>query len=294
MLAVAPGARVLIRSEEWIVRGVEICDVGGHQIDCIGVSETVRHREAIFLTALDRVTVLDPSATELIADDSPGYRRSLLYLEARLRQTVPTEPGLAIGDRAAMDLLPFQLEPARRALAQLRPRFLIADAVGLGKTLEAGILVSELIRRGRGRRILVVTTKSMLEQFQLEFWSRFAIPLIRLDSAGIQRIRRELPANHNPFHHHERTIISIDTLKRDTEYRHFLEHAHWDIVIIDEAHNVSFKGNRALRNKLAGLLAERSDALILLTATPHSGDRESFASLMRMLDATALLSLIHI
>ncbi|MBI5041878.1 MAG: DEAD/DEAH box helicase [Gammaproteobacteria bacterium] len=187
-----------------------------------------------------------------------------------------------------MDTLPFQLEPTRRVLQQVRPRFLIADAVGLGKTLEAGVLVSELIRRGKGRRILVVTTKSMMQQFQKEFWTRFSIPLTRLDSAGIQRIRRHLPANHNPFHYYDRTIISVDTLKRDSEYRHYLEAAHWDIILIDEAHNVSYKGNRTLSNKLATLLAHRSDALIQLTATPHNGNKESFASLMRMLDPTVL------
>lgn len=284
----APGARVLIRDEEWVIRDVALCDMGGHQLDCIGVSELVLNREGIFLTELDKVEVLDPAQTELIADDTPEFLASRLYLEARLRQTVPTDAAVALGHRGAMDLLPFQLEPVQRVLQQLRPRFLIADAVGLGKTLEAGILVSELMRRGKGRRILVVTTKSMMGQFQKEFWTRFAIPLTRLDSAGIQRIRRELPANHNPFHYRDKTIISVDTLKRDTEYRHYLENAHWDVIVIDEAHNVSFKGNRTQANKLATLLATRSDALILLTATPHNGDRESFASLMRMLDPTIL------
>jgi len=284
----APGARVLIRSEEWIVRNVEQCDMGGHQLECLGVSELVRHREAIFLTQIDAVKVLDPRETELVGDVSPRYMSSLLYLEARLRQTVPTDEAIALGNRGAMDTLPFQLMPTHRVLQQLRPRFLIADSVGLGKTLEAGILVSELMRRGKGRRILVVTTKSMMQQFQKEFWSRFSIPLTRLDSAGIQRIRRQLPANHNPFHYHDKTIISVDTLKRDTEYRHYLETAYWDVIVIDEAHNVSYKGNRTLTNKLASLLAQRSDALILLTATPHNGDKESFASLMRMLDPTIL------
>lgn len=288
MTAVAPGARVLIRDEEWIVRSADLCDVGGYQLDCIGVSETVRHRDAIFLTEIDEVTVLDPKETQLVTDTSPRYMSSLLYLEARLRQTVPTDSAISVGHRGAMDALPFQLEPIRRVLKQLRPRFLIADSVGLGKTLEAGVLVSELIRRGRGRRILVVTTKSTMQQFQKEFWTRFSIPLTRLDSAGIQRVRRQLPTNHNPFHYHDRTIISVDTLKRDTEYRHYLENAWWDIIVLDEAHNVSYKGNRTLTNKLATLLASRSDALILLTATPHSGDKESFASLMRMLDPTAL------
>lgn len=287
-LDIAPGARVQIRDEEWLVRTNDPCDVGGRQLTCIGVSELVRNREAIFLTTIDHVEVLDPAETELVADNSPRFLSSLLYLEARLRQSVPTTGEISLGHRGAMDALPFQLSPTQRALEQLRPRFLIADAVGLGKTLEAGVLVSELIRRGRGRRILVVTTRSMMQQFQMEFWTRFTIPLTRLDSAGIQRIRRRIPANHNPFHYYDKTIISIDTLKRDTEYRHYLENAYWDIIVIDEAHNVSFKGNRTLNYKLATLLSERSDALIMLTATPHSGDKESFASLMRMLDPTVL------
>ena len=285
---IAPGARVQIRDEEWLVRTADQCDVGGRQLACIGISETVRNRDAIFLTEIDEVKVLDPRNTELLPDDSPRFISSLLYLEARLRQTIPTGSEISIGHRGAMDLLPFQLQPTVRVLEQLKPRFLIADAVGLGKTLEAGILASELMRRGRGRRILIVTTKSMMQQFQKEFWTRFSIPLTRLDSAGIQRIRRLIPASHNPFHYYDKTIISVDTLKRDLEYRHYLEQAHWDIIIIDEAHNVSFKGNRTLNNRLATLLSQRSDALIMLTATPHSGDRESFASLIRMLDPTTL------
>jgi SNF2 family DNA or RNA helicase len=145
--------------------------------------------------------------------------------------------------------------PAHQVLRQLRPRLLVADTVGLGKTLEAGILTAELMRRGKARRMLVVTTKSMMLQFQQEFWNRFTISLTRLDSAGIQRIRREIPANHNPFNYYDRTIISVDTLKRDSEYRHYLEKAWWDLIIIDEAHNVSYKGNRTQSNRLAGLLA---------------------------------------
>lgn len=284
----APGSRVLIRDEEWLVRSADQCATGGYQVNCIGVSEMVRNREAIFLSALDRIEVIDPARTELIDDASPGYKASLLYLEARLRQTVPATNALVLGHKGVMDTLPFQLEPAGRVLDQLRPRLLIADTVGLGKTLEAGILTAELIRRGKGRRILVVTTRAMMRQFQQEFWSRFAIALTRLDSAGIQRIRRRIPASHNPFQYLDRTIISVDTLKRDGEYRHYLEKAWWDIIVIDEAHNVSYKGNRTQSNRLAELLSRRSDALILLTATPHNGRKESFASLVRMLDPTVL------
>ncbi|ANI18303.1 helicase SNF2 [Pseudomonas citronellolis] len=284
----APGSRALIRDEEWLVQHADQCAQGGWQLSCIGVSETVRNRHALFLTALDDVTLIDPAQTELVFDDSPGFMAARLAIEARLRQSAVQGDDLVLGQQAVMDTLPFQLDPAHHVLQQLRPRLLIADTVGLGKTLEAGILSAELIRRGRARRILVVTTKSMMRQFQQEFWNRFTIALTRLDSAGIQRIRRQIPANHNPFSYYDRTIISVDTLKRDSEYRHYLESAWWDLIIIDEAHNVSYKGNRTQSNRLADLLAQRSDALILLTATPHNGKKESFASLVRMLDPTVL------
>jgi SNF2 family DNA/RNA helicase len=234
------------------------------------------------------VTVLDPAETQLIPDSSAGFLAGRLNIEARLRQSAVQGDALVMGHQAVMDVMDFQLEPALRVLKQLRPRLLIADTVGLGKTLEAGILASELVRRGRARRILVVTTKSMMQQFQQEFWNRFTIALTRLDSAGIQRIHREIPSNHNPFNYYDRTIISVDTLKRDSQYRSYLESAWWDLIILDEAHNVSWKGNRTQSNRLATLLAQRSDALILLSATPHNGKKESFASLMRMLDPTIL------
>ncbi|RRW40025.1 DEAD/DEAH box helicase [Pseudomonas luteola] len=288
--APAPGARALIRDEEWIIQSADQCNLGGWQLSCIGVSETVRNRHVLFLTELEHIVLIDPSKTELVFDDSPTFTASRLFIEARLRQSALQSESVVIGQHGVMDALPFQLQPAQRVLEQLRPRLLIADTVGLGKTLEAGIVTAELMRRGKARRILVVTTKSMMRQFQQEFWNRFTIPLTRLDSAGIQRIRRDIPANHNPFNYYDRTIISVDTLKRDNEYRHYLEKAWWDLIIIDEAHNVSYKGNRTQSNRLAELLSQRSDALILLTATPHNGKKDSFASLMRMLDPTVLPS----
>ena len=283
-----PGARVIVRDAEWIVRRVDHAP-GGYQIVCDGVSEIVRGREAVFLTALEpTIEVLDPTETRLVPDDSAQFTDSILYMESQLRQAVPNDTEIHVGHTAAMDRVDYQLDPARLALARPRQRILIADAVGLGKTLEAGVLVSELIARGRGRRILVLAVKSMLTQFQKEFWNRFTIPLTRLDSIGIQRVRSRIPANHNPFYYYDKAIISIDTLKQDAEYRTYLEQASWDIIVIDEAHNVADRGTASQRNRLARLLARRSDTLIMLTATPHDGKARSFASLVNMLDATAI------
>ena len=286
----APGARVVVRDAEWLVRKVDRTSTGGQSLNVIGISELVKDKEAIFLTEIDKnIEVLDPAETNLVPDKSSSYQASLLYMESLLRQTPPTDENLYIGHQAAMDSVPYQLDPAIQALQQPRQRILIADAVGLGKTLACGILVSELIRRGKGKRILVLAVKSMLTQFQKEMWSRFTIPLVRLDSVGIHRVRSRIPTKHNPFYYYDKSIISIDTLKQDIEYRTYLENAYWDIIVIDEAHNVAERGKgSSQRARLAQLLSGRSDTLIMLSATPHDGKARSFASLMNMLDPTAI------
>ena len=287
----ASGARIELRDAEWIVRRADTTSTGGKSLLVTGVSEIVRGREARFLTEIEgkSLRVLDPAETKLVPDPSSQFSQTRLYLESLLRMTPPTDTKLWIGHKGAVDELPYQLDPAIQALEAPRPRILIADAVGLGKTIECGILLSELIKRGRARRILVVTVKSMMTQFQTELWSRFTIPLIRLDSAGIDRIRTRIPANANPFHYYDRTIVSIDTLKQQNEFRVYLETCRWDVIVIDEAHNVAKRGKAPSdRAKLAELLASRSDALILTSATPHDGKAASFASLMNMLNPTAI------
>ena len=289
MVDYAPGMRTIIRDEEWMVKKIETNSLGNKALHCIGISPLVKDREAIFLTDLEEIQIVNPAEVNLIPDDSPFYKRTLLYLESQWRQQIPTDSNLHVGHRAAMDLMPYQLDPAKLALKSTRQRILIADTVGLGKTLEAGILMSELIARGKGKRILVVTVKSMMTQFQKEMWNRFTIPLVRLDSSKIQKIRANLPSNYNPFFYYDKTIVSIDTLKRDVEYRTHLENAYWDIIVIDEAQNVAERGDhQAQRSRLAKLLADRSDTMIMLSATPHDGRAKSFASLMNMLDPTAI------
>lgn len=145
---IAPGARIVVRDTEWLVRRVDRASIGGKALTCIGLSELVRDKEAVFLTEVEalrnQVQVLDPAQTKLVPDTSNQFQDSLLYLESLFRQTPPTDSNLYIGHKAAMDLVPYQLDPAIQALNKPRQRILIADSVGLGKTLEAGILLSEL------------------------------------------------------------------------------------------------------------------------------------------------------
>ena len=285
---IAPGSVVVVRDEEWLVRATEQT-ADGLLISAQGLGELVRDTEATFYASLDQVTALDPAAAVLRADDSPRYRTARLWLESTIRKTaVPiADPSLTVSTAGLTDVLAYQESAVRQALdpANPRPRILLADAVGLGKTIEIGMILSELVRRGRGDRILIVTPRHVLEQMQHEMWCRFALPFVRLDSAGIQRVRQKLPATRNPFTYYRRVIISIDTLKSDRYVAHLSRHR-WDAVVIDEAHNLT--NVSALNNRLARLLARNCDALILASATPHNGRKESFAELVRLLDPSAV------
>jgi SNF2 family DNA or RNA helicase len=285
----APGQRVIIRDAEWTIRKIEILADDGYELTCDGFSNFIKGKESIFLTSYEKdIKIINPKETKFVIDKSSGFTKSLLYMESLLKDVVPTDNKIHRASKAAMDIVPYQFEPALQALSQPRQRILMADAVGLGKTLEAGILTTELIKRGKGKRILVLAVKSMLTQFQKEFWNRFSIPLTRLDSQGIQRVRSKIPANMNPFFYYDKSIISIDTLKQEALYRSYIEESYWDIIIIDEAHNVADRNSGSQKSKLAKLISSRCDTLMMLSATPHDGKAESFASLLNMLDPTAI------
>lgn len=285
-----PGAVVEVRSARWKVLSTDSL-TGYHQVNCRGLSGMVRNKEAHFIWQLeDKPKILDPAKIELVPDESRGLMDTKLHLEAAFRRTpTTTRKPLTLG-KAAIDNLEFQHVPVEMALSQERVRLLIADDVGLGKTFEAGLVTAELVLRGRADRILVVTTRAMLNQFQKDFWTRFSIPLSRLDSAAIHRMRNRIPAHYNVFDQFNRAIISIDTLKRDAQIRAAIEASYWQLIIIDEAHNTATRrsstGTNSQRAKLAKLLSRRTDSLLLLTATPHDGSPESFASLIEMLDPT--------
>ncbi|QDV25305.1 DEAD/DEAH box helicase [Aureliella helgolandensis] len=287
-----PGMRVLCRDAEWLVTRVDPSDQShqNYAVHCIGADDLVRGHEAIFLTQLDTIEPVDPRKTQLVQDQSSGYRMAKLFLEAQLRQMPATGVKPDLRGMGVFKPMQFQIQTVEWALQQLRPRLLLADAVGLGKTIQVGMVLSELMRRGRANRVLVLAKKSMLTQFQSELWNRFGFPLVRLDSAGIAKLRLRIPTNKNPFEVYQRVIISIDTLKNVGSYRHFLENTRWDCVVIDEAHNVAGASvpERHLAYRLARLLSRRTDSMLLTTATPHNGKRETFGRLISLLDPSAI------
>ncbi|WP_269928803.1 helicase-related protein [Kocuria massiliensis] len=285
---VAPGSLVEIRDETWLVTSVENT-ADGDLLTVSGVSPLVEGTTARFYSSIDSIRTFSPKETRIVADTSSRYVDSRLWLEATLRKTpLPvSQQELAVTPHVLADTLAYQREAVSKALDpnRLRSRLLIADTVGLGKTLEIGMILSELIRRGKGRRILIVTPRHVLEQMQHEMWTRFAIPFVRLDSEGVQQVKQKLPATRNPFTFFERVIISMDTLKQDRFVQDLRKHR-WDAVVIDESHNVTNRSTQ--NNQLARTLAPNTDSLILASATPHNGRNDSFAQQLTLLEPSSV------
>jgi superfamily II DNA or RNA helicase len=177
-----------------------------------------------------------------------------------------------------IELMAFQLEPALAAVRGLACRFLLADEVGLGKTIQAGLLINELRHRGLADRVLILTPSGLRRQWQAELSERFSIPASVVDSSLLRRRASSLPAATNPWLVDEVSVASIDLIKRPDAMRG-LGAIVCDVLLIDEAH---LAAQAAGRHRAAEALAHRARRVVLITATPHAGNVAAFEALCRI------------
>ena len=182
---------------------------------------------------------------------------------------------LAAAARADLDLLPHQLEPALAVVRHGARRLLLADAVGLGKTIEAGLVLAELRARSVLDRVLVLAPAGLCDQWCAELSGRFGMEPVVADAAWLRSLRPVLPATVNPWSIPGIRVASIDFAKRP-EVRRDVEHVRWDAVVVDEAHGAAGDSER---RAAAHAFAVRARFVLLLTATPHSGDARAFRAL---------------
>ena len=174
-----------------------------------------------------------------------------------------------------MDLLPHQLEPAMALVRGLGSRLLLADAVGLGKTIQAALVVAELLARGAAERVLILTPAGLRDQWASELAERFDLRATVVDFRAVRRDVATLPVGVNPWSTSPMAIASIDYVKRPEVLRAVMS-CRWDVIVVDEAHGMAGDSER---HSAVAALAARAAYVLLLTATPHSGDRRAFVSL---------------
>lgn len=185
-------------------------------------------------------------------------------------------------------ILAHQVESTHRIVNALEPRFVLADEVGLGKTIEAGLVIKELVCRYGYRRILIVSPASLLLQWQQEMAGKFNEDFIILDRRVLRRNGRRASGSPNPWDAFGKAICSLDFIKSAAHRRH-LSQSRWDIVIVDEAHRLRRDSlGSTLSYNVGELLSEKSRALLLLTATPFRGKLEELYYLVRLVDKNLL------
>ena len=211
----------------------------------------------------------------------------LLREAARLSTRAAAGPFRSFG-RIAAEPRPYQLVPLMMALRLDPVRLLIADDVGIGKTIEAAVIARELLDRGEIRRLAVLCPPHLAEQWQRELAEKFHIEAELVLSSTIQRLERDLPLGVSVFDRHRFTIVSTDFIKTARRAEDFILKCP-EFVIVDEAHGCTLAGGvgrgRQQRFDLLRRVAEdKSRHLVLVTATPHSGNEEAFRSLLSLLD----------
>ena len=297
-----PGQLVDVRRRQWIVADVVSSNLEGALQNCVTLSsidedglgeelevvweiepgaQVIERAGLPSITGQDEATTLDAFLDAVRWGAATNADRGFLQ--------APFRSGVSIED--------FQLDPLVRAIDMARVNLLIADDVGLGKTIEAGLVIQELLLRHRARTVMIVCPASLQEKWRVEMLEKFGIDFRVVDTDYIKRLRRERGIHANPWTSHPRLITSMDWAKggeglramRDVLPPHVGHPRKFDLLVVDEAHNIAPAAGahyalESQRTRFIRTIAPHFQHRLFLTATPHNGYTESFTSLLELLD----------
>ncbi|KWX04744.1 hypothetical protein TH66_05995 [Carbonactinospora thermoautotrophica] len=307
----APGQLVTVRNRLWTVADVArgaVADGDAHRV-------TARPQHLVSLVSVEDdardeslrvVWELEPGVVVHEREALPGPEQGFdepgqldAFLDAVRWGAIASADRSALQApfRSGVTIEDYQLDPVARALSMPRVNLLIADDVGLGKTVEAGLVMQELLLRHRARKMLIVCPASLTVQWRDEMREKFGLDFRIVDSELLRALRREQGLYVNPWAHYPRLITSIDWLKRDRPMRllrDFLKSGPAyprpiDLLVVDEVHACAPSGTGryavdTLRTKAIKELAPYCEHRLFLSATPHNGYLESFTALLELLD----------
>ncbi|WP_043320048.1 DISARM system SNF2-like helicase DrmD [Microbulbifer sp. HZ11] len=300
-----PGQLVEVRRRQWIVadttqsEDVALNGSRQHFVKLTSIDEDALREE------LEVVWEIEPGAHVIERKGLPaitGYddsERLEAFLDAvRWGAATNADRGfLQAPFRSGVGIEDFQLDPLVRAIDLARANLLIADDVGLGKTIEAGLAIQELLLRHRARSVMVVCPASLQEKWRVEMLEKFGLEFKIVDTEYVKQLRRDRGIHANPWTSFPRLICSMDWMKageamrllRDILPVHPTFPRKFDILVVDEAHNIAPSGSgkyavESQRTRLIRTIAPHFQHRLFLTATPHNGYTESFTSLLELLD----------
>ena len=306
------GQLVTVRSRNWIVNEVEPSALPTTGLKGFNDGQTLLSLSSIEDDGLGEelqvVWELEPGARviEKVALPEPTGFDSPVRLNAFLdavrwgASSSADVKNIQSPFRSGIDLEDYQLDPVVRAIQMPRVNLLIADDVGLGKTIEAGMVALELIIRHRARKILIVCPSALQIQWQEQMRDKFGLDFRIVNSQLMKELRRKRGIHVNPWNHFPRLITSIDFIKRERPLRLMREvlpgpndpiyPRKFDLLVVDESHNCAPSGRGkyatdSMRTKALRTLAPHFEHKLFLTATPHNGYPESFSALLELLDS---------
>src|SRR4051812_21403190 len=306
------GQLVSVRSRSWIVNEVAPSTLPASGLDGLGNGQTLVSLASVEDDGLGEeiqvVWELEPGTRindevalpEPTGFDPPDQLNAFLDAVRWGASSSADVRNIQSPFRSGIDIEDYQLDPVVRAIQMPRVNLLVADDVGLGKTIEAGMVALELIIRHRTRKILIVCPASLQVQWQEQMRDKFGLDFRIVNSTLMGLLRRSRGIHANPWNHFPRLITSIDFLKRERPLRLFREllpgpdepafPRKFDLLIVDEAHHCAPSGvgryaTDSLRTHALRLLVPHFEHKLFLTATPHNGYPESFSALLELLDS---------